>query len=181
MGANDQGASPDDDFHLCPPLVDKGLWLCHPAVDMEALSDLTEAKAYWESCREREENAKRVMVETIREARTSGLTLETIAHELRVTRQYVHKLLTAAAVAEDRELAERKAFERAVLADEREQMRGLGFTTSDRQCGVCHRLKSRPSSVCDYCGDDPVGNTTNGDPTAVDRMNYDAAHSGGIR
>lgn len=34
------------------------------------------------------------------------------------------------------------------------------------KCLVCGRFKSRPSSVCDYCGDDPV--TYNGDPRQYD-------------
>lgn len=34
-------------------------------------------------------------------------------------------------------------------------------------CGVCGRFKSRPSAVCDHCGDDPV--TYNGSRALYDR------------
>jgi hypothetical protein len=37
------------------------------------------------------------------------------------------------------------------------------------QCRSCKKFKSRPSSVCGQCGDDPV--TYNGD-----RRQYDLAH-----
>lgn len=41
-----------------------------------------------------------------------------------------------------------------------------------RQCGVCKRFKSRPSSICDHCGNDPV--SYNGDRFAYDQaMGYD--------
>lgn len=34
-------------------------------------------------------------------------------------------------------------------------------------CFVCGRFKSRPSSICGHCGDDPV--SFNGDPYEFDR------------
>jgi hypothetical protein len=43
------------------------------------------------------------------------------------------------------------------------------------RCASCHRFKSRPSSICAYCGDDPVGNCGL-DPSPHDRYEYDRAH-----
>lgn len=46
-----------------------------------------------------------------------------------------------------------------------------GGNPTDR-CGSCNRFKSRPLSVCFFCGDDPVPNA-GGDPTEADRRAYD--------
>lgn len=65
--------------------------------------------------------------------------------------------------------------------DERDEryMRGLmreaertityGMRTGPANCDICGKFKSRPSSVCGVCGNDPV--THNGD-----RREYDRAH-----
>lgn len=47
--------------------------------------------------------------------------------------------------------------------------RRLRGRTNVPQCGRCHRFKSRPSSVCGHCGDDPVS-------YLGDRWAYDRAH-----
>ena len=43
------------------------------------------------------------------------------------------------------------------------------------QCKSCSRFKSRPSSVCEYCGDDPVSGYAHTEATEMDRMDYDKA------
>lgn len=45
-------------------------------------------------------------------------------------------------------------------------------------CFSCGKFKPRPSSICGQCGDDPVGNVTNGDPTAADRLEFDESRYG---
>jgi hypothetical protein len=140
----------------------------------ESLADVQEAYAYLEDCRERAERAKCVLVETIRDARSAGESVRAIAAAMKVTRQYVQKVLREAEAGEaEAELAGR-ILERQAAADMKASLHGLGFTAADRQCGVCHRFKSAPSAVCDYCGDDPV--TWN-----AERRDYDAAVVGGIR
>lgn len=43
-------------------------------------------------------------------------------------------------------------------------------------CGSCNKFKSRPSSVCEYCGDDPVGNVSGSvGATETNRFQYDQA------
>jgi DNA-binding phage protein len=59
----------------------------------EQLSDLTEAKAYWEQCRERQENSREALIAALREARQHGATLQQLAEAMNVSRQYMHKLL----------------------------------------------------------------------------------------
>ena len=50
---------------------------------------------------------------------------------------------------------------------ERELRRGRARPVN---CFVCGRFKPRPSSVCDFCGDDPV--THHGDRQAFDEAHY---------
>lgn len=57
---------------------------------------------------------------------------------------------------------------------EGERARNYGMRTRPARCGSCNKFKSRPSSVCGSCGDDPVGNTQS--PEFADRLNYDRAH-----
>ena len=147
----------------------------------EYLGDVAEAYEYLQACREREARAKSVLVEVILDARRlHEAKLADIAAALGLTRQYVQKLIREAERGE--ELAEREAayWEAQAKRDEREHMRGLGFTAKDRQCGVCHRFKSAPSDVCFHCGDDPVVNA-GADPDRFDRMRHDASYAGGMR
>jgi transcriptional regulator with XRE-family HTH domain len=139
------------------------------------LADLSEAYEYLEACRDRARRAQSILVECVLDARRDhGLKLAEIAAALGVTRQYVQKVIREAERGElEDELYAARA-ETQARKDERAALAGLQFTPRDRQCGVCNRFKSAPSSVCDYCGDDPV--THNGE-----RRDYDAAYAGGIR
>lgn len=147
--------------------------LSDPQAD-SSLADVREAYSYWEGCRERAERARSILVECVLDARRDGSKLAEIAEAMGVTRQMVQKIIREAE--RGAELADREAayWTAKAKADEREALRGLGFTAKDRQCGVCHRFKSAPSAVCDFCGDDPV--THNGSA-----RDYDAAYAGGIR
>jgi hypothetical protein len=51
-----------------------------------------------------------------------------------------------------------------------------GHRRGAANCERCGKFKSRPSSVCGWCGDDPVGNATNGDPAFAERSAFDRAH-----
>lgn len=137
----------------------------------EHLQDVAAAREHWEAAREREQLARAVLVAAVEDARTMGSTLKEIAAALGTTRQYVQKVLREAARDHAETEAVRARLARQVAVDERESRRGLAVK---RNCFVCGRMKPAPSSVCDYCGDDPV--THNGS-----RQDFDAAYAGGIR
>lgn len=50
---------------------------------------------------------------------------------------------------------------------EGERDRDYGMTRGAAHCDSCGRFKSRPSSVCSYCGNDPVSH--HGDAREFDR------------
>lgn len=155
--------------------------LSNPQPD-SALGDLSEAYAYLQSCRERESRAKSILVMLIRDARTDGARLVDIAEQLGCTRQYVQKIIREAELGEELERKAGLALERAAEAEMQKNLRGLTFSTRDRQCPTCKRLKSRPSDPCNFCGNDPVGNIAlGGSEWNRERMEYDAAFGGGIR
>lgn len=59
--------------------------------------------------------------------------------------------------------AQRAYLERQDRTIERERRRGRPRPV---QCRNCKRFKSRPSSICSHCGDEP--GTYNGDPRVYD-------------
>lgn len=56
---------------------------------------------------------------------------------------------------------------RAERREERERRRGRPRAVN---CFICGRFKSRPSSICDFCGDVP--GTHNGDSRVFDEAYY---------
>lgn len=59
---------------------------------------------------------------------------------------------------------------------DREEQRGRPRPV---QCFSCKRCwKSRPSSPCTRCGDDPVTRTAHMDPTREDRLRFDDSYYG---
>lgn len=139
------------------------------------LADVREAYSEWQAAADRAARYRSILVECVLDARRDhGAKLAEIAEAMGVTRQMVQKIIREAERGEAEADAEADYYAAKARADERAHMKGLGFTPADRQCGVCHRFKSAPSAVCDYCGDDPV--TYNGSA-----RDYDAAYAGGIR
>lgn len=166
------------------PLSGSGLQVVPGPAKPEWLADVAAAREHWDGALERANVARAVYVAAVETARDMGAPLGQIAAELGVTRQMVSKLLVEARRTRAETEAAAAALERDVNRTEREQLRGLTYSTRDRQCrnAACRRLKSRPSDVCDYCGDDPVGNIAlGGSEWAPERAQYDAAHGGGIR
>lgn len=132
----------------------------------EHLADVAEARLAWEGARDREQLARSTMVAAIAEARGWGASLREIAAELGTTRQYVQKLLRESARVDAEDERTRRRYERGADQAIRDSRAGIGRVN----CGVCGRFKPRPSSVCDYCGDEP--GTYNGDPRDHDESVY---------